>query len=307
MSENVIYQQRKPRAMASSSNKPSRQQRRPHQRAAQPPTMREGANDRRIVRLVYAYRVLSQKQLEILMGLAKPTVQRLLRRLYDHHYLERVFLPVSTLGSSPALYILDSRGLELLRRLGIEDFTGVPNKSLSSLYLEHTLAINAFRIAVALAAQAQGWELAQWVTENAIKADYDRVRLASSRRPVALVPDGYFSLRVPERGVTHFFLEVDRGTMAVKRFKEKVAAYVAYYRDGGYQQRYGAQGFRVLTVVQGVGGGRVSSLRQASAEVFGIGRRFWFVNLETVQPASVFFQPIWQIAGAEGYASLMGE
>ncbi|MCA9904045.1 MAG: replication-relaxation family protein [Anaerolineae bacterium] len=286
------------------SQEPARR-RRVDQRADKPTRMRETENDRAIVQLVFAYRVLSQSQLERLLGLAQSTVQRLLRRLYDHRYLDRVFLPITRFGSSPALYILDKEGIALLRRMGVEDFTAIPGKDLSSLFLEHTLAINEVRIAIAQACEAHGWTLAQWLTENELKADYDRVYVKGERRSVALVPDSFFSIYVPEKGTTHCFLELDRGTMTLKRFRDKVAAYVSYYKNGGFKQRFGAQGFRVLTVVDGVGRGRTDSLVQMTAAMAGIGRRFWFAHLDDIQAKSVLSQPIWRVAGGEEHVPLV--
>ena len=278
--------------MASSSNR-----RRPDARTRQPYRMRITDNDLRIVRLVYDLRLLSQSQLERLLGRSASTVQRLLRRLYDHRYLERVFLPVAHFGSSPALYILDQQGVELLRRQGTEDFSTQPSRSLSPMFLEHTLAINDFRIAATQAVEQCGWHITTWLTEGEIKADYDRVRIPSQRGTVALVPDGYFSICVPGRGTTHFFLELDRGTMTLQRFRDKVAAYVTYYKTGAYSKRYGAQGFRVLTVVAGASDRRVNNLADASSQVGGIGRRFWFVQSDRVTQGSVLSNPIWRIAG----------
>lgn len=286
----------------SSSNRNDRLRR--DQRSKTPARMRETDNDRQIVQLVYDYRVLSQNQIERLMARSRSTIQRLLRRLYDHGYLERVFLPIAHFGSSPAMYVLDRKGIELLQRMGMADFTGVPNKTLSGMYLEHTLAMNEFRIAVSQACTQHAWQIVKWVSENEIKAGYDRVRVPGKKRPVALLPDSYFSIRVPDRGVTHFFLELDRGTMTVPRFREKVLAYVAYYKSGGYAKRYGARGFRVLTVVDGIGSGRVDNLAQASSEVRGIGRRFWFAHRDDLTAKTVFDVPVWQIAGADDKLAL---
>lgn len=282
--------------MSSSSNEGQRRRR--DERATNPPPMRETDNDRRIVQLVYDYRLLSQEQIQRLLNRSKPTVQRLLRRLYDHRYLDRVFLPIAAFGSSPALYILDRQGIEALQRMGIEDFTALPKKNLSGMFLEHTLAMNEFRIRLTLACQTRGWQIERWYTENEIKADYDRVRVPGKAHAVAVVPDSFFSIAVPEKGITHFFLELDRGKMDLKTFQQKIKAYVAYHRSGAYQQRYDAKGFRVLTVVDGIGRGRVTNLAQITGEVSGIGRRFWFVNLADVTRANILTDPIWQVAGS---------
>ncbi len=259
--------------------------------------MYETERDVAIVKLVYQYRLLSQQQLERLLGKSRSTVQQSLVRLYHHRYLERVFLPIAKFGSSPTLYILDKRGIELLMRQGIEDFPGIPNKNLSGLFLEHTLAMNEFRIALTQACRTQGWTIETWLTENELKADYDRVKVRGKGQPVALIPDSYFMIDIPEKGVAHFFLEMDRGTMTARRFKEKVEAYVTYYRSGGYAQRYNAQGFRVLTVTDTPTPDRSTNLAQAVSEVQGIGRRFWFAHLPEITATTALTQPIWWVAG----------
>lgn len=270
---------------------------RPDQRATAPYRIRLGDNDRAIIRLVHEYRLLSQGQIQRLLGRSRSTVQRLLRRLYDHRYLERVFLPVQTFGSSSPYYILDRQGAELLQRMDVCDLTATPSKAVSSMYIEHTTAINDFRIGMQLAVECEGWRIEQWLTEGEIKADYDRVKVPDKRRPVALVPDGYFSIGVPGKGTTHFFLELDRGKMQLDRFRQKIEAYVAYYRSGGYTRRFGAQGFRLLTVVESAGQRRVQQLMETTAQVPGIGRRFWFTHLEQAATENVLHDPIWRIAG----------
>ncbi len=280
--------------MSSSNNRHARDR-----RPAQPRPMRETERDRQIVQLVYDYRILSQAQLERLLRKSRSTVQQALVRLYHHRYLERVFLPVAYGGSSPTLYILDRRGTELLRGLGYEDFTGLPDRDLSGLFLEHTLAMNAFRINVAEACARLGWRIQSWRTENEIKADYDRVlvRTATRVQKIPIVPDGHFVIEVPGRGVSYFFLELDRGKMDLKRFKTKVLGYVEYYKSGAYQQRFGAKSFRVLTVVDTRTRARADHLAAESARVAGIGRRFWFGHLPALDPTQVLTGPVWQVAG----------
>lgn len=289
----------------SSSNEPKR--RPPYERASALYRMVERDNDRAIVRLVYEYRILSQRQIERLLNRSKPTVQRLLRRLYDHRYLERVFLPLTRFGSSPALYILDRTGIELLRRHGIEDFAWQPDKTISSMYIEHTLAINEVRIAVNLGCQARGWTTGRWLSEAELKSreNYDLVTIPSYRQKVSLIPDSYFSVVVPDKGTTHFFLELDRGKMVLKRFREKIEAYVSYYKSGAYARRYNAQGFRVLTVIDGVGEGRLRNLAKDATQVAGIGRRFWFAHLEDVTEQTVLTEPIWWVAGSDQKEALI--
>lgn len=281
-----------------------------HQRYKRPDTlspMRETDRDRQIVRLIFDYRLLSQRQLERLLGKSRSTVQQSLIRLYHHQYLERLFMPISRFGSSPTLYTLGKRGIELLRRAGVHNFVGIPSKHSSSFFLAHTLAINEVRLAMTQAAHQCSWSIAEWRTENEIKSDYDRVPVIMNLfkpQKLAVLPDGYFVINPSLEGQTSYFLEVDRGTMPLKRFTTKIAAYVAYYKHGGYTRRFKTKGFRVLTVVDGVGKGRVQGLLAASAGIKGIGRRFWFAHIDEVTRYNPLTDPIWQIAGTEEQVAL---
>jgi Replication-relaxation len=281
-----------------SLSNPKRQRR--DQRPERPRQMRETTNDQYVIQLLYHYRILSQSQLEKLLGKSRSRVQQVMMRLYHHEYVERLFLPVLFEGRSPTLYILDKRGMMLLQRLGIEDMSGQPSKKLSPMFLEHTLAINDGRIAVAHACEQQGWSVLTWKTENDLKADYDRVILqtkSGKTQSISVVPDSYFVIELPGRGVSNFFLELDRGTMTLDRFRTKVAAYVAYYKTGGYTKRFGAQGFRVLAVVDTISPNRVDNLLAQTATVNGIGNRFWFAHLPDVLSQNVLTEPIWRVAG----------
>lgn len=258
--------------------------------------MFEKPEDREVVRLIYQYRILSQRQIETLLNRSQSTVQRRLARLYDHQYLERIEVSIHPKGSSPLFYILDQRGREVMRRLGVEDFTGQPKKDVKETFIEHTLAINDFRIAASLACQANAWEMVRWITENEVKAQIDRVHVEGKQKPV--VPDSFFNVYVPDKGDAYFFLELDRGSETLERFRTKIAAYVAYYKTGAYTRRYNAKGFRVLTVVDNVGELRLRNLVNETQKIENIGRRFWFAHLEEITPETIFTHPIWTVAGS---------
>ena len=95
------------------------------------------------------------------------------------------------------------------------------------------------------------------------------------------------------RGVAHFFLELDRGTMTTRRFKQKILAYQVYYASGAYQRRYGTRSLRVLTVTTSAG--RTESLKRISEQAGGK-QRYWFTTLEEITPQTILETPIWQVA-----------
>src|SRR5690606_39200570 len=129
--------------------------RRRDRRDPQPPRMVLTERDVDIVEAVYDCRVLRQDQLTRFFFSSKQAAQRRLALLFHHGYLNREFLPVRTgFMSSPVLYRLGRRGEELLRAArGLEDARWGGSISLGGEFLEHTLAINDFRLAVTLASQ----------------------------------------------------------------------------------------------------------------------------------------------------------
>lgn len=256
--------------------------------------------DKEIVRAVHEYRVLRQSQITRLFFHTGQAASRVLQRLYHHGYLDRRLLPV-VYGKSPTLYVVDRRGVELLRTaFGLEEIVWYPsNKDLKLEFLEHTLAINDVRIAITKAACGPEFELRTWRNETELKADYDRViirQLSGKVRDVSLIPDSYFVLKTPF-GMAHLFLELDRGTMSTDRFATKILAYQQYQKSGAYTKRYNARSMRVITVTSSEK--RLTSLKAATEKVGGTWQ-FSFAVLEDINEASIFAAPIWQVASKEG-------
>ncbi len=277
---------------------PERQRARRDMRNSAPTPMRLTERDLEVLQAVYAYDVLTTQQLQTLFFPSAHTAYARLSLLYHHGLLERRFLGLyADKMNSPILYVLDKRGAEVLQgQRGSEVEWSKRTKAVTITFLEHTLAINQVRVAVAKACQENaGFELIRWQGENELKGDYERVTIRSdSGRSVnvSLIPDSYFVVQTP-KGVAHFFLELDRGTMTTKRFKTKILAYQAYYGSGAYQRRYETRSLRVLTVTTSVP--RAEHLKQLTEQAGGK-QRYWFTTLEQIAPVTVLATPIWQVA-----------
>jgi hypothetical protein len=189
--------------------------------------------------------------------------------------------------------------------MGIEDFAGLPGKDLSADHLRHLMAINEVHLAAEKGCKLAGYSLAAWINDNRLRSDNVKLLARERSKSVLLIPDGYFSVTVPNMGTTHCFLELDRGMMQVSRFTAKVRSYTEFYKSGQFNRQFGAQGFRVLTVVDGVGEGRVTNIKNATAKLPSIGRRFWFAHLKDISPETIFSAPIWSIAGGESNIPLI--
>jgi len=273
-----------------------------------PPTMILTERDKRIVEAVYQCRVLRQDQIHTLFfGASKAASQRRLALLYHHGFLTRVFLTVrASYMLSPALYMLDRRGAELLRsELGYDDITWTSKShDVGQPFLEHTLAINDLRVSVTLACRTQGHTLLEWRSEADLKGSYDRVTIHErngSNQIVSLIPDSFFVIQT-SRGKAPFFVEVDRGTETTGRFQDKIRAYQAYVQTGAYEKRYGYKSVRVLTVA--FSQKRLESLKTVTGEIGGK-ERYWFALHSEITPRSVFEKPIWVSGGSMEQMALL--
>lgn len=282
-----------------------RRRRRRDQRTPNPKPMQLTDRDKQIIKAIYDFRILRGDQIQALYFGTKTATNSRLAKLYDNHYLERYFLPArGGFMSSPILYGLDKKGVELLKTLGYDKVTWYPtNKVLTDYFLAHSSAINDVLIAVTLAARQSGYELTAFLSESELKADYDYVDLLTRAglRKFPVIPDLYFSLITP-RGRAHFFVECDMATMDIGRFQRKVKAYIAYKTSGGIEKRYKAQTVRVLTIT--VGEKRLANLKRATEQADG-GNWFWFAVLSQLDVEHVLSAPVWQVAGREDYQPLI--
>jgi protein involved in plasmid replication-relaxation len=261
--------------------------------------------DREIMKAVYSFRMLSRTQIETLFDFkCTRRVNSRLRKLYDHHYLSRSFLP-TVRGSAKAIYYLGPRGISVVAEdLGI-DLNSIKRKckaisKLRELFFSHALELNDIRIAFSLAIENHHeMELERWINDNDCKQEYHAVDLGktSIRR---FRPDGYF--RFCYQGKLYsFFLEHDRSTMTLGRFTGKVKSYIDFGVLGYYRQRFGVKYFRVLVITKTRE--RLNNLKKAVETVTD--KLFWFTTIEQVTPNTVF-GPIWQRAGKQEYYPLIG-
>lgn len=177
-----------------------------NRRVDNPPPMRLMERDIEILKAVHEFRIMRGDQLQALFFGSQSTASYRLSRLYQHGFLDRHFLPtLGGLASSPALYTLGKRGVDVLRRVLDSDPKDIrqppDHRALSPLFLEHLLQINDFRVAVTVAARQLDYTLEKWLDDFQLKARYDRVVIEAPhrrRREVSLIPDGYFVLQVPQ-------------------------------------------------------------------------------------------------------------
>jgi hypothetical protein len=228
------------------------------------------------------------------------------------------------------VYFIDKKAVPLLAdELGVfpEDIDWHPrNNDVGWMFLDHLLATNDVRIAIEVATECKGFEIANWVNERSLKSREmrDSVEIVGprgARHRVTIVPDGYFCLNDGQYEY-HNFLEVDMGTetgrsskFGRRDFSRKIRGYLGYYNSGKYQQKYDPDQeyddlpMRVLTVT--TGRKRMANLKQVTENVLkeaksaSAGSLFWFTTFEMVTPETVLSEPIWEVAGQDGRAQLV--
>lgn len=276
-----------------------------HRRVSDPPPMQLTQRDRQVIQTVYEYRFLRRDQIQALFFSSQNTANRRLQYLFHHGFLKRYLPPVQLGEGRPqAIYSLDERGAD---QVAIEE--GIDRAEVrwrkkdnqaQFFFLDHTLRINDFRIAITMAAKKLGHQVTKWCDEREIKLLGERVPILQKRKgylPVA--PDAFFIYDFGHRQAG-FFLEVDMGTMTNKRFKDKVRAYIAYKTEGYYKEKFGTSSLRVLTIVPSYR--RLKNLKRATEQAKGR-NLFWFTTFTDLSSEKIL-EPVWSVAGQEGTSSL---
>ena len=244
-----------------------------------------------ILRYLAEYRLLDSNHLVSLLGDGSPQhIRRRLQLLYHNHYLDRPRTQIPDLllspGSRPMVYSLGNRGAELL---------SVPRKRTPKKeYFDHTLAISSVLVSFEVACREAGnvrlipWrELLERVPEETRAKKNPatwRVRLPG-KGTHGITPDAIFGLQYLDKpegaNRAHFCLEVDRGTMPVKRSSlkgtsvwKKILLYHATATQRLHTTQFGWKHFRVLVVTTSEE--RVRTMVEACRELRGMQGMFLF-------------------------------
>jgi hypothetical protein len=255
--------------------------------------------DVEIVRAVHDFRVLTSRQIPLLVAGSPQRIVRRLQALYHHGYLDRIKVS----DHEPLAYALADYGADLL-----EHVYGIPrgkirwsrkNLELKPYMLPHTFMIGHVRATLIRAIRGRSdLDLAFWVGENELRHHVVVEGNGYRQETAPVVPDGYFGLTTSAHDGSeddaYFFLECDTGSMELARFRMKMAAYRAFWKDGLHRAELGIDHFRVLSVAHSAT--RRDHLRDVTQEIGGA--MFWFAaktDIDLVNPETIL-QPIWRTA-----------
>jgi hypothetical protein len=257
--------------------------------------------DEVIMTFVAEFRLLSREQIQKLLDF--PCITRVnirLKKLYDHGYLSRLFLPTIT-GTPKTLYYLGPQGVPVVSDILSIDplLLERERKHLQDrkvLFLNHQLFLNDVRIAFTLAIKNNAqMTLKQWIKERDCLIEFQH----NQGSLTALRPDGCLCLTYQNR-LYSFFVEADCSTMTNGRLKSKAKAYIAYARSGRSEQDFGFKYFRVLIITKTEM--RLSNLKSTIEELNN--RIFYFAVREDVCQDFVL-ERVWQHAGCQGFFTLL--
>ncbi len=166
-------------------------------------------------------------------------------------YLERIELPVARVlgGRRPFLYALGQQGVPLVeQRMGTATLPVQPRRldRLDHVFIDHDLKAAALWANVL--AQLRGRRGCRWVWLGELRAKRMRVRSRQGDYWLPFLPDAYFEVVCPTGDVQCVLVEIDMGTLTLRRFGRKVHAFETALDDGVFQRHFKRNEFEVLVL-----------------------------------------------------------
>jgi len=269
--------------------------------------------DLEILRIVESYRLVASPHILALTHGSNQGILRRLQKLFHRGYLDRLRPQrIEGGGSVNMTYAITNKGFRELQKEGliqepIQTDWNTKNRSLQDLSINHRLLISHIRAVIETACRRDdGLKLLFWREGREI---YDAIEVAieGSYRRVPVAPDAFFGIQ-DTKGRMYFFLEADRGTMTLKRFRLKLKGYAAYWREKKHESRFGIRYFRVLTVTtSAVRKTNLVSSAENAEELQALGSMFLFTeepNLSLDNPESIL-DKIWTRVANHGTHSIL--
>ncbi len=233
-----------------------------------------------------SYRFMSIPQAATLFFPSRAAAEARLRALVRARLVYRIFMPVRPADATKVtVFGLARRGAEHLRPYhNGERPTHLLGRELKSgLHLEHTLNRNDLRLTLERLGQLHPKvTVLDWIQDPTKIHGEAFVKRGRALRRIPCVPDGVAILRLGS-DCQVIAVEVDRGTVPVRRMHLRYQAYWKRWRDGSISNRYGHVPFRVLTLTTTKA--RLEALRKAALRAPDSKqgtRLFWFGLLDQI-------------------------
>jgi len=269
--------------------------------------------DGEVLLSVYKHRFLTVTQIQRLHFPSMQTAYRRVRLLRTEGLLTDFTIP----NIDEAVISIGRKGLtEIAALLGVEQselrWSDTKNKPRDYYFMRHFLAINDFRIQLAIDCDKSGLSLLGFIPDyfgektkagGTTKYIKDVVcDIETSRPEISHTPDGVFALERNGKAAL-FFAEIDRGTEGISDPEKgvlKAVRFYAQYLVSAKYQRYADdfktnqfKGFRTLFVTTSEA--RIENIRKVVADVDIPAKAKLFVWLSTFGKINDkgMFAPIW--------------
>jgi hypothetical protein len=204
--------------------------------------------------------------------------------------VQRLELPVSRHlgGRRPYLYALGHRGVPIVQERWSEH--GLPVAAprcdrLGGTNLDHDLAAAAlWANLTGLLRRLRAPRFPGWIPEPEIRARHLTVPDRDGRRKLPWLPDGAFSVRYRDGSVQRSLVEIDMGTLTLRRFRRKVRAFEAFIALGLAGPVIG-EDYEVVVLTRS--GRRLEDLRAVARDEVPEDREsdYLFATLDVLEPA----------------------
>ena len=230
-----------------------------------------------------------------------------------NQYLYRFRMPDVSAGNPERVYALGNLGRKFLSAefgLLVDKRFRPEGAHLSFTQMIHNLVLTRFLVAAhRWAGTRSGVRLSQVRICYELGAGTADTGERGKREKGAVIPDGWLLFQKVERGkkTVDFpvLVEIDRGTMFKKRFKEHVASRIEFVRSGAYREMFGQEAVVIVYATTGTTGegveGRRGALAEWTEELFkeqrreSWGRVFRFCSLSygEIYAAPLFEGKVW--------------
>jgi Replication-relaxation len=233
-----------------------------------------------------------------------------LRELWLWGYLERVELPVARVlgGRRPFLYAIGQQAVPLVEsRLGSWRLPVQPRRldRLDHVFVDHDLKAAALWANVRRALIRRGGCRWLWLGERELRAKRMRVRSPQSNYWLPFLPDAYFEVTYPNGDVQCALVEIDMGTLTLRRFGRKIQAFEIALEDDVFRRHFpNRDEFEVLVLTTSKR--RLEALRTVAARVVPGGRRdlYQFGTFDVLSPTA-FASAAWLDLDGQSYAGVL--
>jgi hypothetical protein len=216
-----------------------------------------------------------------------------LRELWLWGYLERIELPVARVlgGRRPFLYALGQQAVAVVeQRVGTTALPVRPRRldRLDHVFIDHDL--KAAALWANLRAEMRRRRGCKWLwdSERELRVKRLHVRVHSSKGDhwLPFLPDAYFEVTYPNGDVQCALVEIDMGTLTLRRFGRKVQAFETALAEGVFERHFKREEFEVLVLTHS--GRRLEALRRVAYRIVASDRRdcWYFATFGALEPSA---------------------